>query len=177
MSSQTHVSTSDPPLPSVNQESESSESITPSQSDPTYSSSPFQSTTPIVNNKYHKVTQSKTWNLKPRVCLAHTKPSLVKEDLFDPSWFTAMQAEFNALQKNSTWSLVELPPNRTAMGCKWVFQIKENLDGSINKYKACLVAKGFHQQYGFDFNEVFSLVVKRVNTHTCFDLQVEHAVS
>lgn len=64
-----------------------------------------------------------------------------------------MKSEFTALQNNQMWSLVELPPNRKAIGCKWVFRVKENLDGSINKYKARLVAKGFHQEHGFDFNE------------------------
>lgn len=46
------------------------------------------------------------------------------------------------------------------MVCKWVFKVKENLDGYVNKYKAWLVVKGFHQQFRFDFNDMFSLVVK-----------------
>lgn len=77
-----------------------------------------------------------------------------------------MQEEFNALQKNNTWSLVALvalPPNRKAIGCKWVFRVKENFDGTINKYKAPLVAKGFHHPQGFDFTETFSPVVKPIS--------------
>lgn len=55
---------------------------------------------------------------------------------------------------------MQLPPHRKAICCKWVFRIKENPDGSINKYKARLVAKGFHQQSDFDYSETFSPVVK-----------------
>ena len=44
--------------------------------------------------------------------------------------------------------------------CKWIFQIKRNPNGNIFRYKAQLVAKGFHQQHGFDYNETFSPIVK-----------------
>lgn len=57
---------------------------------------------------------------------------------------------FSDLMRNNTWSLVELPAGRKALGCKWVFKLKENPNDSINKYKARLVAKGFHQTTGFD---------------------------
>ncbi|KAL6341973.1 hypothetical protein AAG906_038219 [Vitis piasezkii] len=71
-----------------------------------------------------------------------------------------MTDEFLALMRNKTWSLVSLPNGRKTIGCKWVFKVKENSDGTINKYKARLVAKGFHQVVGFDLNETFSPVVK-----------------
>lgn len=56
--------------------------------------------------------------------------------------------------------MVSLPDRRKAIGCKWVFKVKENPDGTIKKNKARLVAKGFHQVTDFDFNETFSPVVK-----------------
>jgi len=83
-----------------------------------------------------------------------------------------MKTEYNALLHNNTWSLVALPSNRQAIGCKWVFTIKENLDGSINKYKARLVAKGFHRQHSFDCYETFSPVVKPVTVRTVLTLAV-----
>lgn len=55
-----------------------------------------------------------------------------------------MNVEYEALIINGTWTLVDLPPLRTTIGFKWVFRVKKNPDGSINKYKTKLVAKGFH---------------------------------
>ena len=71
-----------------------------------------------------------------------------------------MQSEFDALQRQSTWSLVPPPPGQNIIGCRWVYKLKRNSDGSISRYKACLVAKGFHQQASLDFDEMFSPVVK-----------------
>jgi histone deacetylase 1/2 len=107
------------------------------------------------------VTRCKTGNLKPKVFLAHSEPSSVKQALSDPQWLTAMQAEYSALMTNKTWSLVPLPAHRRAIGCKWVFRIKENPDGTINKYKARLVAKGYNQEPGFDFQETFLISAKK----------------
>jgi hypothetical protein len=56
--------------------------------------------------------------------------------------------------------LVPPPPSKNIVGCKWVYKLKHNSDGSISRYKARLVVKGFHQQYGVDYEETFSLVVK-----------------
>ncbi|CAM8948608.1 unnamed protein product [Rhodiola kirilowii] len=71
-----------------------------------------------------------------------------------------MEEEMEALQKNDTWQLVPPPKDKKAVGCRWVFTIKKNVDGSLNRYKARLVAKGFTQTYGVDYDETFAPVAK-----------------
>ena len=72
----------------------------------------------------------------------------------------AMQSEMDLLHKNATWDLVDLPSGKWALPCKWVYKLKVRDSESKPKYKACLVAKGFRQQQGIDFEEIFSPVVK-----------------
>ena len=71
-----------------------------------------------------------------------------------------MDEEFSTLQRQNTWSLVPATPGINLVGCKWVYKLKLHSDGSIARYKAHLVAKGFHQQPGIDYTETFSPVVK-----------------
>jgi len=59
-----------------------------------------------------------------------------------------MSNELTALMKHGTWDLMPLPSNCALVGCKWIFHVKRNTDGSVDRFKACLVAKGFHQRPG-----------------------------
>jgi len=68
--------------------------------------------------------------------------------------------EIQTLLDNGTWDLAQLPLGRRAVGCRWVFLIKRKSDGSIDRYKGRLVAKGFSQHPGFDFNETYASTVK-----------------
>nr|KYP63849.1 Retrovirus-related Pol polyprotein from transposon TNT 1-94 [Cajanus cajan] len=122
------------------------------------------------------LTRSKNGIVQPRqnptLLLSHVVPKTVKTALADPNWLAAMQAKITALHTNNTWSLTTLPPGRKPIGCKWVFRVKENPDGSINKYKARLVAKGFHQLPGLDFSETFSPVVNPITIRIVLSLTV-----
>ncbi|KZV23158.1 hypothetical protein F511_04997 [Dorcoceras hygrometricum] len=65
-----------------------------------------------------------------------------------------------ALVKNKTWELMPLPKDKKTVGCKWVFNVKLNSDGSLERYKARLVARGYTQTYGIDYQETFAPVAK-----------------
>lgn len=73
-------------------------------------------------------------------------------------WIQAMKNEIKSLQENETWELVELPKDRRAIGCKWVYKIKSHGENKI--FKARLVAQGYSQKYGIEYDEVFAPVVK-----------------
>ena len=84
-----------------------------------------------------------------------------------------MNEEFDAFTRQATWILVPSSPTQNVVGCKWVFKLKHNSDGSINRYKERLEAKGFHQQYGIDFDETFSLVIKPPTIKLILSLAVQ----
>jgi hypothetical protein len=75
-------------------------------------------------------------------------------------WHQAMIDEYQALMQNKTWHLVPPWAGLNVIDCKWVFKLKHKSDGTIDCYKARLIAKGFKQQYGVDYDATFSSVVK-----------------
>ena len=90
-------------------------------------------------------------------------PNSVQEALVDPRWKAVMNEEMKSLQKNETWELVECPPGKKPVGCRWIYTVKYKADGSIERFKARLVAKGYTQTYGIDYTETFAPIAK-INT-------------
>ncbi|KAK0588971.1 hypothetical protein LWI29_007900 [Acer saccharum] len=76
-------------------------------------------------------------------------------------------------QKNQTWQLVDHPKNREIIGVKWIFKIKFNQDGSIQKHKARLVARGFSQKPSIDFYETFAPVARLETIRTLIALAAQ----
>ena len=71
-----------------------------------------------------------------------------------------MGKEMKSLSDNKVWELTTLPPGKKAISCKWVYKVKTNSDGLIERYKARLVARGFNQKFGLDYDETFCPVVR-----------------
>jgi hypothetical protein len=114
------------------------------------------------------VTRSQNNIFKPKKIFTATKhnlpenlePSTISQALKIPHWSKACSEEFDALMNNGTWTLVPRNESNNLVGCKWLFRIKRNPDGSIARYKARLVAKGYTQLSGLDYKETFAPVVE-----------------
>jgi hypothetical protein len=89
-------------------------------------------------------------------------------------WDTTMNEEYRSLMTNDTWDLVPLPKRRKLVRCKWVYRTKYASDGSVKRYKAQLVAKGFSQVEGFDYNETFSPIAKMNSIRLVLSLAASH---
>ena len=91
---------------------------------------------------------------------ATEEPKTYKQEAQFDYWRAAMDAEIQALVQTSTWEFVDLPLSKQTVGCKWMYTIKHKADGTIERYKARLVAKCFTQTEGIDIMETFSPVAK-----------------
>lgn len=78
----------------------------------------------------------------------------------DAAWRASMKEEMDSIERNGTWELVNLPRGHRPIGLRWVFKIKKNEAGDVIKHKARLIAKGYVQQHGIDFDEVFAPVAR-----------------
>ncbi|PNX68054.1 hypothetical protein L195_g055961, partial [Trifolium pratense] len=92
-------------------------------------------------------------------CLSND-PATYEEAVKSSTWKAAMDKEIEAIERNGTWKLTDLPRSAKVIGVKWIYKTKLNERGEIEKYKARLVAKGYAQRYGTDYKEVFAPVAR-----------------
>jgi hypothetical protein len=101
-------------------------------------------------------------------------PSSARAALADHHWRAAMEEEYGALISNVTWELVPRPQSSNVGIGKWVFTHKPRADGTLDRYKACWVLRGFTQRPGVDYDNTFSPVVKSATVHTVLATAVFH---
>ncbi|KAJ9556278.1 hypothetical protein OSB04_010892 [Centaurea solstitialis] len=89
----------------------------------------------------------------------YANTAIIEDNVKEPEMYEE-SSQNKAWKKNQTWELVPRPRDIKPISCKWVYKIKRRPDGSIERYKARLVARGFSQQYGLDYDETFSPVAK-----------------
>jgi hypothetical protein len=91
----------------------------------------------------------------------------------DAAWRAAMKAEMDAVEKNRTWELADIPRGDRAITLKWVFKLKRDEAGAIIKHKARLVARGFMQREGIDFDDTFAPVARMESVRLLFALAAQ----
>jgi hypothetical protein len=102
----------------------------------------------------------------PRADAVIVEPSNYQEASRIPEWQLAMTEELAALDRAGTWDIVPLPSHAVPITCKWVFKVKTKSDGSIERYKAHPVARGFQQTQGRDYDETFAPVAHMTTIRT-----------
>ena len=102
--------------------------------------------------------------------LDHDEPTNYEEAMVSPDsakWLEAMKSEMGSMYENKVWTLVDLPDDRQAIENKWIFKKKTDADGNNTVYKDRLVAKGFRQVQGIDYDETFSPVAMLSLSESC----------
>ncbi|WVZ61751.1 LOW QUALITY PROTEIN: hypothetical protein U9M48_011574 [Paspalum notatum var. saurae] len=105
------------------------------------------------------------------------EPASVEEAKASKEWRMAMLEEMASIEENKTWTLVDLPKGQRAIGLKWVFKLKKDEHGEVIKHKAQLVAMGYVQRQGIDFEEVFAPVARMESVRVVLAVAAHHGWS
>ncbi|XP_011016404.1 PREDICTED: uncharacterized protein LOC105119910 [Populus euphratica] len=131
-------------------------------------------TTRFMNEIYKP---KKTFLVTKHPLPSSLEPSSVTVALADSRWREAMSSKLTALMRHNTWQLVPPPSDCNIVGCKWVFRVKRHANGSVDRFKARFVAKGFNQRPGLDYKKTFSPVVKPVTIRIVLAIVVMQGLS
>ncbi|GJY01999.1 retrovirus-related pol polyprotein from transposon TNT 1-94 [Tanacetum coccineum] len=115
----------------------------------------------VIGNLNQRELRSQAQNQSNFFCIISTiEPKNVIEALGDESWVVAMQEELNQFIANDVWDLFPLPKNHTVIGTKWVYRNKLDGNGIVSRNKARLMAQGYNQQEGIDYDETYASVAR-----------------
>jgi hypothetical protein len=104
---------------------------------------------------------------------ADFEPSCFKDACTNEVWLQAMQEEIYSIHMNDTWELTKTPHDKKKIGTKWVYKTKYNSDGSVERHKERLVAKGLTQRYGIDYQETFAPVARQETVRVMISLAAQ----
>jgi hypothetical protein len=99
-----------------------------------------------------------------------SKPTCHGEASNEQVWKDAMTEEYQSILKNDVWDVVPRPEGKSVVTSKWIYKIKHAADGSIEKYKAGFVARGFSQIEGVDYDETFAPVARYTSIRSIIDI-------
>ncbi|GKA08398.1 retrovirus-related pol polyprotein from transposon RE1 [Tanacetum coccineum] len=164
--------------PPIQGPSSSSPVVSPPATAPTEPSSVHQmktrSKSGIFKTKHSPDFVSLTSHALHAALFSLVQPKGFKSAAKHPQWMAAMHDEMEALKQNCTWTLVPRPSASNIVGSKWVYRIKYHADGSVERFKARVVAQGFTQIPGLDYSHTFSPVVKASTVRIVLSLAVLH---
>ena len=106
-----------------------------------------------------------------RKCIL-TKPSSFQEAVQKPTWVDAMVEENDSIVKNREWEIVPRPVDKSVVGSRWIYKVKQVADGSVEKYKAIFLAWGFSQIEGIDYDETFATIARYSSIRSILSLSV-----
>ena len=100
------------------------------------------------------------------------EPYSFEEVVQEPKWVDAMVEEYDSIIRNSAWEIIPRPVDKSVVGSRWIYKVKQAVDGSVEKYKAKFVAQGFSQIEGIDYEETFAPVAWYSCIRTILSLSV-----
>ena len=101
------------------------------------------------------------------------EPSSFEEAVEDPTWVYAMVEEYYSIIRKNAWDIVPRPEGKSVVGSRWIYKVKQDADGSVEKYKARFFAWGFSQIEGIDYEETFAPVARYSSIQTILSLSAQ----